>query len=126
MSLPAEPRLYRARDDRPVLLASRCASCGRIAFPPIAIGCDACGAGEDGLEAIEIEARGTVQAVATVHVGTFTVVEVELDTGPLIRAVLAPDADVSIGDRVAAGWMVNQQDEDGRDVVEPAFAPVTR
>jgi len=52
----------------------------------------------------------------------FTVAEITLDDGPLIRALLTEviDADV-IGARATGEWVCVEQNEEGQDVVEPRF-----
>ncbi|MBN6040510.1 Zn-ribbon domain-containing OB-fold protein [Amycolatopsis sp. 195334CR] len=84
------------------LAGTRCARCERVYFPPLAIGCEACGAPEDQLRPMEITARGTIHALARVHgEKPCTVAEIQLDDGPLIRAVLSSDRP-RIGDVVRA------------------------
>ncbi|WP_431968748.1 hypothetical protein [Nocardia sp. bgisy134] len=71
---------------------------------------------------------GVVFAVADVTMNSqgaapFTVVEVALDAGPLIRAVAHPESPaVRIGDRVSARWHVVGHGDAGSELVEPAFA----
>jgi hypothetical protein len=132
MHLPAEADLYRSDTDVPLLRGTRCAACGGVSFPPLSIGCDACGAAEDGLETTSLAMTGVVHSFARVcvHHGQpvepFVVLEVRLDSGPLIRALATRDSSPPrIGDRVAAIWAPTGPDVAGNEVVEPAFATVT-
>ena len=127
MRVPAHPGLYGVEGDVPTLNGTRCSACGRVYFPPLAIGCEVCGATEEHLEPATLGARGVLHSVATVglHLGgaptPFIAAEVRLDAGPLIHATVAPDAgEVEIGDAVEAVWVVTKVD-DGRETVEPMF-----
>ncbi|WP_025351387.1 OB-fold domain-containing protein [Nocardia nova] len=108
----------------------RCSSCERAYFPPIGLGCEVCGAGADELVSASLPAAGVVHAVADVHVAPqgavpFTVAEVLLDGGPLIRAVVHADSRrPEIGDRVAARWQVVERGDSQNEIVEPAFEVV--
>ncbi|MGO9558824.1 MAG: Zn-ribbon domain-containing OB-fold protein [Acidimicrobiales bacterium] len=131
MRVAAHPGLYDPAKETPTLTGSRCTACDRVAFPPITIGCDACGA-ED-LSTNELEATGTLYSFATVHLhqgdleAPFSIAEVQLDAGPLIRATMAPDqVTMSIGQRVHAVWRVARAEDNGDEVVEPVFAPLAR
>jgi uncharacterized protein len=131
MRVAAHRGLYRPDDPEQVLIGTRCGACESPFFPPLLIGCAVCGATEDHLAAADLAARGTLHSIATVHrhrgrdiEAPFAVGEIQLDGGPLIRCTMAVgEADVSIGDTVAAQWVVVGQDDDGNDVVEPRFAP---
>lgn len=94
-----------------------------------------CGALDDRLAAITIAAAGTLHSVATVHLhqgkdieAPFTMAEVKLDDGPLIRATLLEaigdgESDVdAIGQRVEAQWVQTRTDDEGDTIVEPRFA----
>lgn len=124
----ADSGLYDPDASSPVLTGSRCGECDSIFFPPLAIGCEVCG--HEGIESIPIAAAGTLYSVATVHrhsgkgiEAPFTVAEIALDDGPLIRALLAEPAErEAIGRRVKAVWTVLRTDEAGNEVVEPRFA----
>ncbi len=124
---PAHQGLYDANQDAPALLGSSCAQCSTNFFPPLAIGCERCGHTE--LIPVTLAAAGKVHTTATVHLhmgkdieAPFTVAEIALDDGPLIRALLTEvtDKDV-IGVRTAAEWVCVKQNEEGQDVVEPRF-----
>ncbi|MGW4353067.1 Zn-ribbon domain-containing OB-fold protein [Nocardia sp. NPDC004582] len=128
MRVAVNPRLYDPLPDDPVLLGCECEVCGRVYFPPIGLGCETCGVGEGRLRARTLRAEGVVFAVAEVGVdplgaAPFTVAEIVLDAGPLIRALTDPESPVPrIGDRVAARWRVVRRDD--AELVEPAFAAV--
>jgi hypothetical protein len=99
-----------------------------VYFPPLTIGCEACGATAEYLIPIPVGASGTVHSLAQVHVhrgqppAPFTIAEIRLDDGPLIRGTLGGDADrIRIGDAVRAIWAVVAAQDDGDEVVEPAF-----
>lgn len=132
MRIAAHPGLYQPDVDPPRLRGSRCAACGRAFVPPLALGCEVCGAPEASLEPIELAAGGTLYSVATVHLhagkdidAPFTMAEIVLDDGPLIRATMAdltePDA---IGARVTARFIVTRVDDAGDEIVEPRFSVV--
>jgi uncharacterized OB-fold protein len=103
-----------------------------VYFPPLEIGCESCGAPAEHLLPVPVAAGGTVHSLAQVHLhrgqppAPFTIAEIQLDDGPLIRAALGPDSDgVAIGDRVSATWVVTATQDDAAEVVEPAFVPTT-
>jgi uncharacterized OB-fold protein len=131
MRTAAHPGLYAPAAQIPLLAGSRCDACGRTAFPPITIGCDVCGAEETSLQAVELEAVGRLYSFATVHLHRgeletpFTIGEIQLEAGPLIRAPMAPDQpDLIIGQQVHAVWHVTSVGDDGVEVVEPVFQAV--
>ena len=128
MRIAAHEGLYDTADDPPRLRGVRCEACDAVAFPPFGIGCEVCGATQ--LAPAVLAGAGTVHSVATVHLhggkdiaAPFTIAEIQLDDGPLIRATLVdvvePDA---IGARAEARWSVVRVDDDGNEVVEPRFA----
>jgi uncharacterized OB-fold protein len=128
MRLPAHPGLYSADGDTPLLSGSRCARCGQVSFPALAIGCDVCGAPESFLEPALLGARGVVHSIATVHLhrgepaAPFDVAEIQLDGGPLIRGMVAGEAlGLRIGDRVSAVWVVTSVGDEGDETAEPRF-----
>jgi hypothetical protein len=125
---PAHPGLYNTESDTPLLNGTRCSSCGQVSFPPIAIGCDVCGALEESLEPESLDAGGVVHSIAVVHLhrgelaAPFEIAEIQLDSGPLIRGMLSRDApDVAIGGTVSAVWVVTRVDDNGDEIIEPAF-----
>ena len=97
--------LWTDEGGTPSLLGVRCAACGAILFPPQAFGCTACGAPGDQLQQVAIPATGILHSYATVHrheshPAPYTVGEVVLDAGPMVRTLLAADYSPSIGRRV--------------------------
>ncbi len=84
--------------DAPALRGIRC-RCGHPAFPPQRQGCEVCGATGPALADALFEGRGRLMASATVHRHfapqppvPFTVVEVEMRDGPVVRGLLAGSA----------------------------------
>lgn len=78
---------------KPVLKGVRCSACGEVAFPPQHYGCERCGS--EALTDIELPAQGVVLGSSQVHIHPqpgptvpFTVAEVRLDAGPVVRALL--------------------------------------
>lgn len=126
----AQPGLYDPGDATPRFAASTCAACGTVSFPAMTVGCEVCGAPEDQLADTPIAAAGTLHSVATVHLhrgkdikAPFTMAEVKLDDGPLIRATLLDLVEVdAIGQRVEAQWVQTHTDDEGVAIVEPRFA----
>jgi hypothetical protein len=128
MRVPAQPGLYHAHSDTPLLNGSRCARCAQVSFPPIPIGCEVCGATDEFLEPATLEPRGLVHSIATVHLhqgepaAPFVVAEIQLDSGPLVRATVLSEAPhLTIGERVWAVWVVTNVNDDGDEIVEPRF-----
>ena len=128
MRVAVHPRLYDPLPEDPVLSGVECGHCGRVYFPPVGIGCEICGATAEQLAPKPLAAAGIVFAVAEVYLGPrdtktpFTIAEIALDGGPLIRAMVHPEsASVRIGDRVCGRWNVVDHDAEGSEVVEPAF-----
>ena len=132
MRVSAHPGLYDPTPVTPTLNGVTCAECGLVYFPPIGLGCEVCGAPEERLEHTTLAADGVVHAAATVTATTraaapFTVAEIVLDSGPLIRAMIHPDSPaVNIGDRATARWQVTGHDPAGREIVEPGFTSYGR
>ena len=125
--IPVHKGLYDPSEDIPSLIGSRCAQCDTNHFPPLMVGCDHCGHTE--LALVPLKALGTVHAAATVylHQGEdietpFTLAEVALDDGPLIRALLTEviDHDV-IGVRATGEWVCVKETGEGHRLVEPRF-----
>ena len=128
-SQPRHPQLLKMTDP-PVMVGHRCAICLRIAFPPDPYGCEKCGASATELDEFELEAKGSVRAVATVHrhhhpspPTPFTVGVVELVGGPVLKAIVEGEA-VAVGDSVI-GVLVDGEDNDGNPVVDLHFRVVT-
>lgn len=115
--------------DPPVILGQQCGRCGRRAFPPDPYGCERCGADVEELATVELEAAGTIHAVATVHrhhhrvpPTPFTVATIVLDEGITLKAVLDGDqAEARVGARVH-GVTVPWDREDGVERVDLRFA----
>nr|WP_116310295.1 hypothetical protein [Cupriavidus taiwanensis] len=68
-------------------------TCSEVAFPPQHYGCERCGSVD--LVDIEVAAQGVVLGSSQVHIHAqpqpavpFTVAEVRLDAGPVVRALL--------------------------------------
>lgn len=128
MRIAAHEGLYDTEDDPPRLRGVQCAACGAVAFPPFGIGCEVCGAEE--MTPVALASAGVVHSVATVYLhggkdieAPFTIAEIQLDDGPLIRATLADVVEPhAIGARAEARWVVTSVDGDGNEVVEPRFA----
>ena len=128
MRVAARPHLYDPLPDLPVLNGTQCARCGRVYFPPIGVGCEICGAHAEDLQPATVAATGRIHALAQVHLHhgapetPFTIAEITLDAGPLIRAMVHPESPpLSIGARVTARWNAVGADHAGAPIVEPAF-----
>lgn len=86
----------------PALRGIRC-RCGYCAFPPQRFGCEICGGHGDALVETLLSGRGTVLASATVRrhakaepAVPFTVVEVALVDGPVVRGLLVSGHDAEL------------------------------
>lgn len=93
---------------QPVLKGVRCSACGAVAFPPQHYGCERCGA--TGLLDIELAPNGVALGAAQVHIhaqpypkAPFTVVEVRLDEGPVVRALLDTTGQTDLAGRRVRG-----------------------
>lgn len=82
----------------PALRGIRC-RCGHRAFPPQHLGCEVCGAHGEALADVLLDGRGRLLTSATVHrhaaphpPAPFTIVEVALDDGPVVRGLLSAHA----------------------------------
>lgn len=116
----------------PALLATRCTACGRTLFPPREYGCEACGAGPDQLERVELAGRGEIEAVAVVHRGfspdpptPYAVAQIRLEEGFVIEALLADcdAAELRPGQPVRTTLVATATDDAGRPLVECRFTP---
>jgi uncharacterized protein len=133
MRTAVHPGLYNLDTNTPLLFGTRCDSCQGLFFPPLAIGCEICGAEANQLKPETIEAIGVLHSVATVHLhhgrgieAPFAIGEIQLDAGPLIRATLGALVDVTaIGSRMQAEWLTVGTADDGSDLTEPRFVPIT-
>ncbi len=90
---------------QPQLQGVRCVACGTVAFPPQHYGCEQCGSAE--LAVVPLAADGAVIASSVVHIHAqpfppvpFTVAEVRLDAGPVVRALLNGASGDPFGQRV--------------------------
>ncbi len=126
MATASQPELYEVDAAVPALKGTRCDVCGSTSFPPMTIGCATCGS--DALVSVPLVAAGELYSFATVHLHRakdievpFTIGEISLDDGPLIRAVMTTNDGFAIGDRVVAEWVVVGADDAGTDIVEPRF-----
>lgn len=129
---PLHPGLYDPEAEQPTLNGTTCNVCGSVFFPAITLGCEKCGAPPDQLRATSLAASGLLHSVATVHIhmgkdieAPFTVAEVKLDGGPLIRALMMEPASAEdIGKRVSGQWFIESSSDDKPDKVEPRFSIV--
>ena len=127
--VPLHPGLYDPALEHPELHGTACAKCGSVFFPPITLGCEKCGALPDQLQAVSIAATGSLHSIATVHMhagkdieAPFTIAEIQLDNGPLIRAVMSgPATAADIGSRVRAEWASTGAAGEPEEKVEPRF-----
>jgi uncharacterized OB-fold protein len=91
-------------------------------------GCERCGSHGNALRPEPLSTRGTLLASAVVHLhadknrpAPFTIVEVALDDGPVVRSLLAEDGgDVAPGQRMSAK-LVPVQRGDGETVFDLRF-----
>jgi len=82
----------------PILQGGACSACGYIFYPYQTLGCESCGATD--CQPCPIEPTGWLVAWATVFVHPdpkrpppFTVGEVALDAGPVVRAIIDASVD---------------------------------
>lgn len=113
--------------DPPIIVGHRCISCERIAFPPDPYGCEKCGSPADNFENWDLEARGSVRAVATVHrhhrpapITPFTVAVIELVGGPVVKAIVEGD-DVVVGSSVEGFLAPEDKNDAGKVIVDLRF-----
>ncbi|GAB5454806.1 MAG: hypothetical protein Hens2KO_10350 [Henriciella sp.] len=129
---PLHPGLYDPEAEQPALNGTTCKVCGSVFFPAITLGCEKCGATPDQLQATSLATSGSLHSVATVHIhmgkdieAPFTVAEVKLDGGPLIRALMmGPASAEDIGKRVTGQWFIESSSDDNPDKIEPRFSIV--
>ena len=124
-------RLPERPDGKPILLGSRCPSCGAHFYPQRQI-CLACG--RDGLEEAELSGRGKVWTFTIARQtppgslieAPYAVVVVELPEKVAVETVLTDcDLDsVHIGMDVEAVLAKMKEDEEGNDVMSFKFRPV--
>jgi uncharacterized protein len=126
MRVPNQAGLYEVDSSVPALIGTRCGTCQATFYPPLTIGCATCGS--VALVPVTLGAAGELYSFATVHrhrgkdIETpFTVGEISLDDGPLVRGLMTANDGYAIGDRVVAEWVVVGANEAGEDIVEPRF-----
>ena len=134
--IAAHPGLYNLDDERPLLKGGRCCACDTVFFPNYGIGCEVCGAADEHLVDVDVPTRGRIHTVATAWIHDesiamhgpypikppFTVVEIALDAGPFIRALMAENHGLdAIGRTVEARWTIAHIDAAGDEIVEPRF-----
>jgi len=131
MRSPAHPGLYDPNANTPMLAGTRCGACGATFFPPLKIGCAVCGSPD--LQDTALAARGVLHSSAIVYryrgddiEAPFTVGEIVLDEGPVIRATMASNDAAAIGDPVEARWFVTKVSDAGDETVEPRFEKAAR
>lgn len=91
--------------DAALLWGRHCAACGTDSFPPQDYGCVVCGAHGDTFEARSLPSEGTLLTFTAVQVHEtepvpFSLGDVELDCGPIVRGKLAANVAPQIGVRV--------------------------
>src|SRR4051812_34918190 len=99
---PSKPHLYTSDPGDgtgPRLKGGTC-SCGYVFFPWQTYGCEKCGATGGALSATLLEGKGTLVSSSRVHIhanpsrtAPFVVTAVRLDSGPVVRALLAEDTE---------------------------------
>jgi uncharacterized OB-fold protein len=110
----------------PRIRARRCA-CGHVFHPPHPYGCEKCGRDGGATEATEIDARGVLTAVATVHVHPklptpFVLGRVTLDAGPVVEAWLGgTPAEATLGARVRATLVESRGADSGAPLLDIRF-----
>ncbi len=130
--ISAHPTLHGTDRNEPALRATRCTACESTFFPPLRLGCEACGASDAALLPVEIAPRGVLRSAATVHVhagddieAPFVVGEIELDEGPRIRGILEDLSGLgdveAIGRSVEGVWHRCGPDPEGNEVVDLRF-----
>ncbi|MBK9611510.1 MAG: OB-fold domain-containing protein [Dehalococcoidia bacterium] len=111
--------------DAALLWGRHCAACGTDSFPPQDYGCVVCGAHGHTFEARSLPTEGTLLTFTAVRVHEtepvpFSLGDVELDCGPVVRAKLAQTVPPQIGAKVL-GVIVTDGDAERFE-----FAPLGR
>ena len=128
MELPLlKPDLYASSaGSAPVLKGGRC-HCGHVFFPMQRYGCESCGAWGEDLVPADLSGQGVLLYSAAVHIFRdegyrvpFTVGSIQLDAGPVVRALVAGQA-LRPGQRVVAELAPTGEDEDRH--LDLRFAP---
>jgi uncharacterized OB-fold protein len=121
---PAHPGLYDPHGE-PALRGDRCTRCATPFFPASRWGCECCGAPADALEPASLDAVGLLLTFATVRLGDapYTIGEILLDAGPVIRASMLPaDGEgLDFGARVRGRLVGAGQDHSGTELVTLCF-----
>lgn len=115
------PALWVEREGAVALRCVHCADCGADLFPPQDYGCTVCGAHGPQLTEVDLPAEGTLHSFAAVHVHKgqatpFTIGELALDAGPVLRVRLGDGAEPRIGERLR-GTVVERDGERGLEFV---------
>lgn len=97
--------LWARQGDSAVLNGLHCPECGMLLFPPQKFGCPRCGAQGATLTPAAIPTVGRLHSFAVVNLHhsyptPYTIGEVELDAGPLIRALLDDSVPHRLNDRL--------------------------
>ncbi len=113
---PSVDELWSEEAGGTVLHAMKCAACAMVLFPPQRFGCVACGAAPGQLRPTAVPAVGRVHAFAVVHrhqshSTPYTIAEIELDAGLLVRGLVEDGTPLRAGLRVAG----KANDIDGAD-----------
>ena len=106
---------------------------GQISFPPQHYGCQLTGDTGDDLTDVLLTGRGRLNALATVHMHAkpvpqtpFTVVEVALDDGPIVRGILAASQSLPVArGTTLVTCFEEMQNEAGETVRDLRFAVET-
>lgn len=87
--------LFEQGEKSPHLRGQRCSNCSRVAFPPNPYGCESCGMSGDVVIDEKLAGQGRLRAfVTTNHANQrnipvpYTVASIELEGGPVIRALM--------------------------------------
>ena len=118
--------------DPPSLDGRHCLECGYVFFPPHAFGCEVCGALPERTEPMKLAGKGVLLSFAVVHrhaggsiEGPFTVGEIALDAGPVVRAVLeGREEELAIGQRMRAVLWAAPSPGTQQETVELRFEKV--
>ncbi|MDQ6696510.1 MAG: OB-fold domain-containing protein [Actinomycetota bacterium] len=131
--VPIEPGYFTVPDDPqepPLLLGSRCPSCGEHFYPRRLV-CAKCL--HEGCDDVELGPTGRLWTWTFVHVPLFAkkdgsvdaygVGQIDLPEGPRVQAILVGGEDFEIGMELRLDLETLSTDRDGNDVVIYRFAP---
>lgn len=129
--VPFHPGLFDASKlpgEQPRLIASRCRSCGQLAFPAKRF-CSSCHAGD--METVHLKGFGRIYAFTRVALPPksmgqpYVAAYVDMDESVRIFAQIADvDAsDLHIGDRVRVDFRTVKTDSQGQQVIAYVFVP---